>query len=189
MKKIILAAALVGSIFAANAQEQGAFRVGLRGSVHTAAAYDDDLAITMGPGLGLSVQYAFTDNITAEVAGNYFLKSEKEIEFPFFGNIKYSVQVTELNVNVKYYVTSETLDFLPENLQVYGLGGLNRTSFTAGIEDATSTENEIGFNAGAGVDYLLSDNFGVTLQGKYVGGIEIGGETPIVANLGAFLSF
>jgi len=186
MKKIILAVSLVASVFAANAQEKGAFRVGLRGAVNTQSALNDDIERTLGPGAGLSIQYAFTDNITAEVGGNYFFKSEQELL-----GFKFSTQTTEINVNIKYYVTSETLDFLPENVQLYAFGGLNRTMNKLEDEvNGSSDDNITGFNAGAGVDYLLSDNFGITLQGKYAG-VDYGGtgESAIVGNLGAFLSF
>lgn len=161
IKKITLVAAIV--LFAIGANAQIKFKgIGVGGALGTQAAIT-----TSGVGMGFGVHalglVGITEKIDVEVGIEYFFPSKVS----FLGAETKTTLMT-INLNGRY-------NFTEGKAVVYGLAGLSygfaSSKITgSGLMDGTYSSNDIGFNIGAGVDYKLSDNFGVYGQAGYTAG-------------------
>jgi len=68
-----------------------------------------------------------------------------------------------INVNGRY-------NFTEGKAVVYGLAGLNYSMISVEFMGVKGSDSKAGLNIGAGVDYKLSDNFGLYGQVGYTAG-------------------
>ena len=95
-------------------------------------------------GIGLKGQYNFTDALRGELSFDYFLKKD-------------GVTFWDANLNLHYLFN------LSEKAKVYPLAGITygHTSYDS------ASDGKIGFNAGGGIQYDLSDNLFVNAEVRY----------------------
>lgn len=96
-------------------------------------------------GLGAKVQYEFIDNWRGEASFNYFFKKDY-------------CTFWDVNLNLHY------LFKVSDKFNVYPLAGM--TLLSTKVEGLDS-KSKFGFNAGAGVEYSLTDKLKVNAEGKY----------------------
>ncbi|MBQ6166732.1 MAG: porin family protein [Muribaculaceae bacterium] len=96
-------------------------------------------------GLGARFQYGIIDHLRGEVGFNYFFEHKHTSWW-------------DVNINAHYLV-----NLFNENFFIYPLAGLNYTMAKfEGVE-----KNHIGLNLGAGVEYEISDHWGVNLEYRH----------------------
>ena len=96
-------------------------------------------------GLGARFQYGIIDHLRGEVGFNYFFEHKHTSWW-------------DVNINAHYLV-----NLFNENFFIYPLAGLNYTMAKfEGVET-----NHIGLNLGAGVEYEISDHWGVNLEYRH----------------------
>lgn len=109
-------------------------------------------------GIGLKGQYNFTDALRSELSFDYFLKKD-------------GVTFWDANLNLHY------LFELSERAKVYPLAGITYGHTSVKWDDAdyydvhvnggSASDGKIGFNAGGGIQYDISDNLFVNAELKY----------------------
>ncbi len=127
-------------------------------------------------GFGAKFQYEFIENFRGEVSGDYFLKKD-------------GITIWDANLNFHYLIP------LSDNLKVYPLLGLSvigskvnvdimdedkgeeqfgttaeYNQYKEGADGASSSSTNFGFNAGAGIEYYLSESFKLNFEAKYAYG-------------------
>lgn len=106
-------------------------------------------------GLGARFQYGILDQLRAEVGFNFFFEHNHTTWW-------------DVNLNAHYL-----LNLWNHQLYFYPLAGLNysMTKISARTIDGekfpSDEENHIGINVGAGVEYELTDHFGVNLEYRH----------------------
>lgn len=148
MKKLMMIAAMMIMTIAASAQD-GKMAAGVNVNYGTSSDYSQ-------LGLGAKFQYEFLENVRGEVSGNYFLPKDDHY-------------IWDLNLNFHYLVG------LGEKANVYPLVGLSyMTSGASGDAKkylealgADTSDSNIGFNAGAGIEYFVSEKFKLNAEVKY----------------------
>ena len=135
------------------AQEAGKMAVGVNAAYGMASNYKTF-------GFGGKFQYSITNEWRAEASGTYFLKKD-------------NVSAWDANVNVHYVIP------ISEGLNVYPLAGLTIFGVKADVPDeykslvaaagaeTSSSETRVGFNAGGGIEYFLSEQFKINAEVKY----------------------
>ena len=109
-------------------------------------------------GIGLHVKNCLTDAVRASLSGNYYLKHE-------------GVSAFDINLEANY------LFGLGERVRVYPLAGVVLGIWHADGIDVSyggmdfsadgATDSKFGANLGGGIDYLVSDHFGLNAEVKY----------------------
>lgn len=135
------------------AQEAGKMAVGVNGAYGFASNYKTF-------GVGGKFQYCITENFRAEASGTYFFKKD-------------NMSAWDANANVHYVIP------VSEGLYVYPLAGLTIFGVKADVPDeykaavqaagveTSASETRVGFNAGGGIEYFLSEAFKVNAEIKY----------------------
>jgi len=101
-------------------------------------------------GLGARFQYGILDNLRAEVGFNGFFQHKH-------------TSCWDVNLNAHYLVNLKNNQFY-----IYPLAGINYTMVDyKGDLDGRGEENHIGLNVGAGLEYELSNNWGVNLEYRH----------------------
>lgn len=141
-------------------------------------------------GIGVKGQYNFTDAIRGEASFDYFLKKD-------------GLKMWDININAHYLFP------LAEKFQVYPLVGLTYTNWsgdagwyiddpdvmedmedmgyeTEGSAEGSVSESKFGVNLGAGVQYNITEKWGVNFEIKYQ---LIGDYGQAVFGLGAIYRF
>ncbi len=141
-------------------------------------------------GFGAKFQYEFIENFRAEASGNYFLKKDNITFWDANLNFHYLIPLGE---SVKLYpIVGVTL--LGAKLDLGGAVGSAyqdaKTAWLAGGGSAAefdaywpqikeqaeaaykgaggkTSETKIGFNAGAGIEYYLTESFKINFEAKY----------------------
>lgn len=96
-------------------------------------------------GVGAKVQYEFIDNFRAEASGDYFFKKDYLSEW-------------DVNLNAHYLI------HVGDQLTIYPLVGLTMLSF---VPEYGDSDSKIGFNAGAGIEYPITEAIKVNAEFKY----------------------
>ena len=101
-------------------------------------------------GLGARFQYGIWDQLRAEVGLNYFFEHNH-------------VSWCDVNLNAHYL-----LGLWNEQLYIYPLAGVNYTMTKVKLPGENSDEeNHIGLNLGAGIEYELTEHWGVNLEYRH----------------------
>ncbi len=100
-------------------------------------------------GLGARFQYGIIDHLRAEVGFNGFFAHKHTTWW-------------DVNLNAHYL-----LGLWNQQLYFYPLVGLNYTMTKVKIDNVSDEENHVGMNVGAGVEYELTDHFGVNLEYRH----------------------
>ncbi len=140
MKKILtlVCALMLGIGFAQAQVHQGETAVGLN------LVYGSEIESL---GIGPRFQYGILDQLRAEVGINYFFEHNH-------------MSWWDVNINAHYLV-----GLWNERLFIYPLAGLNYTMVDfKGDLNEKGEENHVGLNLGAGVEYELTEHFGVNLE-------------------------
>lgn len=139
MKKILMLLAVVLG-FAVSASAQDSMQaVGLNLNMGLGHSYTNY-------GLGVKYQYNFTSNWTGEVAVNYFMKKDY-------------VSMWDIDVNAHY-----NFSVGDNGLKVYPLAGIGLVSW---IPEVGDSDNELGINLGAGIEYPLQDQWKLNAEFKW----------------------
>ncbi len=189
MKKFFMIACMMlmsTAMFAQN--EAGKMAIGVQGSYGLHKDYKNF-------GAGIKFQYNITEAFRGEAAGNYFFKKDYVSMWDANINFHYLIPIGDkLNV---YPIVGATLvgvkldvggagfsgsfnDFLIQNgvpedqistIQKYAPEQYNELkreyeSLKGEIGDSSS-ESKFGFNAGAGIEYFISENFKINFEAKY----------------------
>lgn len=141
MKKLLSTACLIIGLIATTGingfAQQGNISVG-GGVMYGSGAAQGSSSLNNDIGLIVDGHYAITDNIRAGAGFGYFFpKSEGNGEFT----------VTEFNINGHYLFLNEL------SYNVYGLAGVNITSFKAESNGFSASTSETGLNIGIGGEY------------------------------------
>ena len=110
-------------------------------------------------GIGPHVKYCFTDALRANLSGNYYFK-------------RHGVNAYDVNLEANY------LFDLGEKVRLYPLAGVALGIWHADATDVLmfggpsvhvdgQTDTKVGGNVGGGIDYLISDHFGLNAEVKY----------------------
>ena len=172
---MMIAAMMLMSV-GAFAQEAGKMAVGVNAAYGFASNYKTF-------GVGGKFQYCITNEFRAEASGTYFLKKD-------------NVSAWDANINVHYVIPiSEGLNVYPlAGLTIFGVkadiggaidgsyseawalaqaAGMSKSEFDAqwnaakgSVKDSAS-ETRVGFNAGGGIEYFLSEQFKINAEVKY----------------------
>lgn len=101
-------------------------------------------------GVGARFQYGILDQLRAEVGFNYFFEHNH-------------MSWWDVNINAHYL-----LGLWNNQLYIYPLAGVNYTMVDfKGEANDLGEENHIGLNLGAGVEYEITDHFGVNLEYRH----------------------
>lgn len=148
MKKILLLFVMATTMMMANA-ESGEWAVGGQVVYGTKAET---------AGIGPHVKYCFTDAFRANLSGNYYFKH-------------HGVNAFDVNLEANY------LFDLGEKVRLYPLAGVVLGIWHADGVDVSyggmnfgvdgKTDSKFGGNVGGGIDYLISDHFGLNAEVKY----------------------
>jgi len=178
-KNVLLAIALLAFIGQSNvwAQEKGQIRAGVGLTMGTESAISDTGESKLGFGIVIGGDYFVTDAISIAPSYSFFFKSSVDAG----GGQEVSIKASSFDVDGKYY-------FVKSGVNIYGLAGLSfgfakataTIDFGAGPTEISVSENQIGFNLGAGLDYYLSDKVYLNGQVKYT----ISGLEQLAINLG-----
>jgi outer membrane protein X len=95
-------------------------------------------------GVGAKAQYEFLENVRAEASFNYFFKKD-------------CVSMWDINLNAHYV-------FRVGSVGIYPLAGI---CVLGAKPEHGDTETKLGFNAGAGVEFPLSETIKLNVEGKY----------------------
>ena len=143
MKKILtlVCALMLGIGFAQAQVHQGETAVGLN------LVYGSEIESL---GIGPRFQYGILDQLRAEVGLNYFFEHNH-------------MSWWDVNINAHYLV-----GLWNERLFIYPLAGLNYTMVDyKGDLNEKGVENHVGVSLGAGVEYELTEHFGVNLEYRH----------------------
>ena len=143
MKKIItLVCALVIGVGFANAQvHQGETAAGIN------LVYGSEIE---SMGIGARFQYGVLDQLRAEVGFNYFFEHNH-------------VSWWDVNLNAHWLV-----GLWNEQLYIYPLAGVNYTMTKISLPgEGSDEENHVGLNLGAGLEYEITDHFGVNFEYRH----------------------
>lgn len=99
-------------------------------------------------GIGAKVQYEFIDNFRAEASGNYFFKKDY-------------CTMWDVNLNVHYLIKAS------DKLTIYPLAGLTLLGEKVEVAGVSASDSDFGFNAGAGVEFPLSEGIKLNIEAKY----------------------
>ena len=109
-------------------------------------------------GFGAKFQYNITDAIRGEASGNYFLKKDY-------------MNVWDVNLNFHYLIP------VGESCKIYPLVGVTLMGVKVEVPSFTyegitygggsASDTSVGVNAGAGIEYYLSESFKLNLEAKY----------------------
>ena len=101
-------------------------------------------------GVGARFQYGVTDQLRTEVGLNYFFEHNH-------------LSWWDVNINAHWLVALRN-----DQLYIYPLAGLNYTmvDFKGDMNDL-GEENHIGLNLGAGIEYEITDHWGVNLEYRH----------------------
>lgn len=157
MKKLMMIACMMLLSVGAFAQEAGKMAVGVNAAYGMASNYKTF-------GFGGKFQYSITNEWRAEASGTYFLKKD-------------NVSAWDANLNVHYVIP------ISEGIYVYPLAGLTIFGIKADFDlpagaaaaaaaagyaiDESYSETRVGFNAGGGIEYFLSEQFKINAEVKY----------------------
>ena len=101
-------------------------------------------------GIGARFQYGILDQLRAEVGFNYFFEHNH-------------LSWWDVNVNAHYLV-----GLWNNQLYIYPLAGLNYTMVNyKGDLDVKGEENHVGPNLGAGIEYEITEHFGVNFEYRH----------------------
>lgn len=100
-------------------------------------------------GLGARFQYGILDQLRAEVGFNGFFEHNHTSWW-------------DVNFNAHYLV-----GLWNERLYIYPLAGLNYSMAKVKDNGISDEENHVGLNLGAGIEYELTDHFGVNLEYRH----------------------
>ena len=101
-------------------------------------------------GIGARFQYGVLDQLRAEVGLNYFFE-------------KNHLTWWDVNINAHYLV-----GLWNDQLFIYPLAGLNYTMVNYNGElNEKGEENHVGLNLGAGIEYEITDHFGVNFEYRH----------------------
>lgn len=108
-------------------------------------------------GIGINAEFPITDS-KFSIAPNFIFYIPKE-------DFGITTTIWELNANANYYFSST------ESASFYGIGGLNYTQVKVKGEtffgDFSASDNSIGLNLGAGVNFNLGKSFVPFAELKY----------------------
>lgn len=165
MKKFMMIAALM--LMSVGAFAQGKFAIGANAGV---ALYGNEY----NPfGIGAKLQYEFTENLRAEAAYNYWFAKKVDIL-----GTEFKSGVMDIDLTLQYLIP------VADKVKVYPLAGAN-LGITHG-DMLAEQQSMIGFQAGAGIEYYISDNVKVNLDAKYQynkkdkDGIELKYDGPVI---------
>ena len=101
-------------------------------------------------GIGARFQYGILDQLRTEVGFNYFFEHKH-------------MSCWDVNINAHYLV-----GLANDRFYIYPLAGLNYTMIDyKGEHNEKGEENHIGLNLGAGLEYELTEHFGVNLEYRH----------------------
>lgn len=101
-------------------------------------------------GLGARFQYGILDQLRAEVGFNGFFEHNHTSWW-------------DVNLNAHYLVGLSN-----DRLYIYPLAGVNYTMTKVKLPgEASDEENHVGLNLGAGVEYELTEHFGVNVEYRH----------------------
>ncbi|WP_178989897.1 outer membrane protein [Winogradskyella schleiferi] len=111
-------------------------------------------------GIGANAEFPIMEKLTVSPSFIYYLpKDESGIKINWF----------EVNANANYYFLNE------ENIDVYGIAGLNYSSVKASYDgnnflgnNYSSSDGRFGLNIGGGANFSLGSNFIPFAELKYV---------------------
>lgn len=157
MKKVLMLAFALTLSMAAFAQKD-ALSVGVNVNYGLSSDYN-------ALGFGAKLQWEFVENLRGEISGNYYLP--KEFEYPGFKAKGYNVW--DANLNFHYLFSAG------EKVRWYPLVGVTYMSVNLTndlkkwVEAAggDASNGKVGFNAGLGIEYYLSNKFKLNAEGKY----------------------
>ena len=98
-------------------------------------------------GVGAKVQYEFIDNWRAEASFNYFFKKDYCTMWDFNLNVHYLIPVGSLNI--------------------YPLAGFTLLGNKVEVLGVSHSDSDFGFNAGAGIEFPITDGIKLNFEGKY----------------------
>ena len=155
MKKVLMIAAMMLMSMGAFAQEAGQMAIGANAAYGFASNYKTF-------GLGAKFQYGITEDFRAEASGTYFFKKDYTSAWDVNLTVHYVIPVSEgLNV---YPLLGPTLFGIKVDVPdiSFSFGG---DTYHSG--EASASETRFGVNAGAGIEYFISENFKVNFEAKY----------------------
>lgn len=101
-------------------------------------------------GIGARFQYGILDQLRGEVGLNYFFEHNH-------------MSWWDVNINAHYLVGLKN-----DKFYIYPLAGLNYTMVNySGELNNKGEENHVGINLGAGLEYEITDHFGVNLEYRH----------------------
>ena len=182
MKKIFMIAVMALVTLTVSAQDKP-FAVGINVNYGLNKNYKN-------LGFGAKFQYEFVENFRAEASGNYFLKKDNCTMWDASINFHYLIPIAD---NLKIYpLVGATL--LGAKVDMGGAIGSAYDDAKAAFISAggsaadfdaywptikqqaeaaykngggSTSETKFGFNAGAGIEYNLSENFKINFEAKY----------------------
>lgn len=143
MKKILtlVCAMVLGLGFAQGQVHQGQTAVGAN------LVYGSEIESL---GLGARFQYGILDQLRAEVGFNGFFEHNHTSWW-------------DVNLNAHYLVNLRN-----EQLYIYPLAGVNYTMTKVKLPgESSDEENHVGLNLGAGIEYELTEHFGVNFEYRH----------------------
>lgn len=165
------------AMFAQN--EAGKMAIGVQGSYGLHKDYKNF-------GAGIKFQYNITEAFRGEAAGNYFFKKDNVSMWDANINFHYLIPIGDkLNV---YPIVGATLvgvkldvgdaidsgyDAAWKAAQAQGMSKADFDKYwkeaEGVVEDqvGSTSETKFGFNAGAGIEYFISENFKINFEAKY----------------------
>jgi len=180
MKKIFVIACMMLMSTAMFAQA-GKFAVGVNANYGMNSDYKSF-------GFGAKFQYEFIENFRAEASGNYFLKKDNISLWDANVNFHYIIPLSEgLNVyplagialvGIKWDVSGSIDSAKSEAKKEWLAAGGTEADFEATwptikaevekrYSNKSSSDTNIGFNVGAGIEYYVSDNIKLNAEVKY----------------------
>jgi len=106
-------------------------------------------------GIGVNFQHNITDHIRIDPSFSYFLP-RTETTHTWFGTIETSISMWQFNTNIHYVFRPGTGNFAWYPLIGVGVVGLMGEVSAFGMS-AEANNTFVGFNAGLGMDILLSE--------------------------------
>ena len=155
MKKFLMIAAMMLMSIGAFAQEAGRMAIGANAAYGFASNYKTF-------GLGAKFQYCITDDFRAEASGTYFFKKDYTSAWDANLTIQYLIPISE--GFYVYPLLGPTVFGIKVDVpdQHISYGG-----YDYDFEGGSASETRFGVNAGAGIEYFLSDNFKINAEAKY----------------------
>ncbi len=141
MKRMAMVVVMALSTVFLFAQEKGDMGAGVNLSYGTKDGFSNF-------GIGAKFQYNILDNLRIEPSATYFLKKDY-------------VSMWEVNANAHY------LFGLSDNFFLYPLAGVAFVGYEVGEGAFSASDSKLGFNLGAGAEYLLTETFALNFEIKY----------------------